>query len=170
MIGSGDQLTVLPTTPGSASRAPGAAAQGCTARALVLRPSDAQLGRDVDREAPLGSGWYHANMKVAVEVRAQGGARPPAGAPVIVQVRDTSLADAPAVVLGTSVAAIAGGSDPCLARLVVDVDRLGPSLTVWAHVDVDRDGRVSRGDYVSVQSFPVPAGPQPRAEILVKPV
>jgi hypothetical protein len=40
--------------------------------------------------------------------------------------------------------------------------------TVWAHVDVDRDGKVSAGDYLTVQSFPLPRVATPRAEVTVK--
>jgi hypothetical protein len=39
---------------------------------------------------------------------------------------------------------------------------------VWAHIDTDSDGRVSRGDYINVQSFPVPAGSNPRLPVVLK--
>ena len=42
----------------------------------------------------------------------------------------------------------------------------GGTPTVWVHVDTDRDGRVSRGDYVTVQSYPA----SPQLRVVVKQV
>jgi hypothetical protein len=43
-----------------------------------------------------------------------------------------------------------------------------PGLTVWAHVDVDGDGRVSKGDWVTVQSYPLPEGEAARLAVAVR--
>ncbi len=95
--------------------------------------------------------------------------RPVANAPIIVQVQDSSLADAPARVLGEQRGSV-GGSDGPLARIDVQVPATAQRMTVWAHIDVDRDGRVSKGDYITVQSYPVPDAPHPTLSVIVKKV
>lgn len=105
-------------------------------------------------------------MKVLVEIYAEGTARPPAGAPVLVQVRDTSLQDAPAIVLGDARGAVTG--DAPLASAEVRWRDPATSPTVWAHVDVDGDGRVSRGDFVTVRSHAVPPGDGARVRVTVR--
>ena len=43
----------------------------------------------------------------------------------------------------------------------MDPGSLPDGTTVWVHLDVDRDGRVSRGDYITTQSYPAAvSGPQ----------
>jgi hypothetical protein len=42
--------------------------------------------------------------------------------------------------------------------------------TIWAHVDFDGDGRVSRGDFVTEAVYPVPPGVQPRVTVRVSEV
>jgi uncharacterized lipoprotein YbaY len=105
-----------------------------------------------------------------VEVLVSGPARPPAGAPVIVQVRDTGLADAPATILGEARGTVAGGRSDSLATVEINVAAISSTTTIWAHVDVDGDGRVSQGDYVTTQSYPVPRESDPRLPVAVKPV
>jgi len=46
----------------------------------------------------------------------------------------------------------------------------GGRQVVRVHADVDGDGRVSRGDYVSMQSYPVTADTSGRMEIVVREV
>ena len=89
------------------------------------------------------------------------------GAAVIVQVRDTALQDAPAILLGEARGAVSGAPGAPLAAVVVVVNTTGAEPTVWVHVDVDRDGRVSLSDYVTKQSYPVPGGPEPRLQVTV---
>jgi len=38
---------------------------------------------------------------------------------------------------------------------MLDAGSIVDGTTIWAHVDVDRDGRVSTGDFITVQSYPV---------------
>jgi uncharacterized lipoprotein YbaY len=91
-------------------------------------------------------------MKVHVTiVRADGQPLPP-GSPVRVEIRDTSLADAPAVMLKRKAARVPKTGSMSVA---IDLTTVPDGTTVWVHVDVDRDGRVSRGDFVSVQSYPI---------------
>jgi hypothetical protein len=41
----------------------------------------------------------------------------------------------------------------------------GGSLNVWVHVDVDESGDVSKGDYITMQSYPVRGGGSMRVEV-----
>ncbi|MBI4876325.1 MAG: YbaY family lipoprotein [Acidobacteria bacterium] len=106
-------------------------------------------------------------MRITVEVLVSGQARPPVGAPVLVQVRDTALQDAPARILAAARGVVEGPSSAALAIVRFDLYETGAELTVWAHVDVDGDGRVSSGDYITTQSYPLPAGPEPRLRVAV---
>jgi uncharacterized lipoprotein YbaY len=107
---------------------------------------------------------------VTVEIHASGDERPPSKAPVIVQVQDTSLADAPARVLGEGRGSVAARDGAALAEIDVDVSEPSPGMTVWAHVDVDHDGRVSKGDFITMQSNRVPDGTKPSLSVTVKKV
>ena len=105
-------------------------------------------------------------MVVRVEVFTEGAARPAAGTPVVVQVRDTSLQDARATILGEGRGVVTAGGSGRLAAVEVKARDAGGTPTVWVHVDTDRDGRVSRGDYVTVQSYPA----SPQLRVVVKQV
>jgi uncharacterized lipoprotein YbaY len=103
---------------------------------------------------------------IVVELRAEGQERPPAGSPVRVELRDTSYADAPAVTLASGTAQVTDG-DP-FARVELEVDRVPDGTTVWAHVDVDGDGRVSSGDFITMASWPVAQRVQARLPVGVR--
>ena len=91
-------------------------------------------------------------MQVTVEiVAAEPG--PPAGAAVIVQVRDAAVADEASQLLGETRATWSGA----VARMQVDCDMSGSPI-VFVHVDVDGDGEISTGDYITMQSYPVHGG------------
>jgi hypothetical protein len=107
---------------------------------------------------------------IRVEVFAEGSARPAAGTPIVVQVRDTSRQDARAAILGEARGVVAAGEGTRLAAVEVEARETGGEATVWAHVDSDQDGRVSRGDYVTVQSYPVARGARPPVRVVVKKV
>lgn len=105
-------------------------------------------------------------MPLNVTVVLEGGEPPPPGSTVRVEVRDTSLADAPPEILGTAIAEISGSIDlgglaPRLAQVTLELDQVPAMAVIWAHVDVDGNGRVSVGDYITTQSFPVPASEGP---------
>jgi uncharacterized lipoprotein YbaY len=85
-------------------------------------------------------------------------------------VQDTSLADAPARVLGERRGSVAGSDGAMLATVDVDVTATAQRMTVWVHVDVDQDGRVSKGDFITMQSYPVPTGEHPSVTVTVKKV
>jgi hypothetical protein len=93
---------------------------------------------------------------VIVEVEgAPGEERPPVGAPVVVELRDTTYQDIKHPVLVAAHGQVARGDGP-LAILDLDYVRgSAQSVTAWAHVDADGDGRVSRGDYVTTAAYPV---------------
>jgi uncharacterized lipoprotein YbaY len=97
-------------------------------------------------------------MALAVDVLVDpaSGERPPPGSRVHVEVRDTSVADAPARVTAQADGDVREGGGALATLELPDAD-LGPGLTVWAHVDVERTGRVSAGDYVTMQSYPLPS-------------
>lgn len=97
-------------------------------------------------------------MQLVVEVVAHGARRPPPGSPVRVQLRDTSLADAPARIVAERVGAVRDDPGAVLETVRIDCDAaVVDGLTLWAHVDVDRDGAVSPGDYLTTVSYPVSA-------------
>ena len=102
-------------------------------------------------------------MALRVDVLADpaGAARPPAGTPVHVQLRDTSLADAPARVIARAETEVRGGEGRVLASVELPEVAAGPApLTVWAHAEVGATGRVSKGDYVTTRAHPVPSPEQ----------
>lgn len=107
-------------------------------------------------------------MVVIVEVHVEGDARPPASSPILVQVRDTSLADAPAKMVAEARGEVRGLQGNWLETVELVIDELPGDCTVWAHVDVDRSGRVSKGDFVTMQSYPLAAGDEVRSRVAVR--
>ena len=100
-------------------------------------------------------------MKLQLTIVSAGGEPLPPGSRLRVELRDTSFADAPAVVV-TKVdddRARRPGRTTSVS-VPMDVTTVPDGSTVWAHVDVDRDGRVSKGDLISVESYPVTATTQ----------
>jgi hypothetical protein len=59
-------------------------------------------------------------------------------------------------VLGEARSEVAAGNGSRLAVLQLELSRAAITSTVWAHVDCDRDGRVSQGDLITTESFPIP--------------
>jgi hypothetical protein len=96
---------------------------------------------------------------VIVDVVVRGDARPPAGSPVRVEVRDTARADAEAPLVAEATSEVASGDSPVLATVEVSpaASALAPPSrpTVFVHVDVDRDGALSAGDFITTSSFPL---------------
>jgi hypothetical protein len=83
------------------------------------------------------------------------GERPPAGTRIIVEARDTTLIDVAAPVVAEA-AGVVQDSGNRLAALQLDVPEDAPrNLTIWAHVDVDGDDRVSPGDFITTASYPI---------------
>jgi uncharacterized lipoprotein YbaY len=82
------------------------------------------------------------------------GASIPQGSPLLVELRDTSLADAPAVSLKQHRSTVNRTRAKSLP-ITIEPGSIPDGTTVWVHLDVDRDGRVSPGDYITVESYPV---------------
>lgn len=105
-------------------------------------------------------------MELTVEVVAASEPGPSAGLPVIVQIRDAGLQDVAATTLAearvTSQQARAG--EP-FARAHMSFDDSVRSAVVWVHVDADDSGDISRGDYITMQSYPVREGGSMRVEV-----
>ena len=111
---------------------------------------------------------------VDVLVDPEAGESPPPGTPVRVELRDTSLADAPAVVLARAEGVVSDEPGQCLTTVELESDAQRPTagLTVRAHVPVAGSESVSPGDYVTMQSHPVPSPEQQpgRLAVTVRPV
>jgi len=100
-------------------------------------------------------------MRVTVVVTVEGNDRPPLGSPLRVEVRDISMADAAAKVMCAADARVGPGQivalGPSVLAKVACEFPVAPDMgVVWAHVDVDGDGRVSVGDYITKESYPLP--------------
>jgi hypothetical protein len=96
-------------------------------------------------------------MALTLNVDFEGGERPPAGSPVRVEARDMSLADADPEVIGQASGEVVAGYGSRLAVLQIVPSGRPATSTLWAHVDCDRDGRVSKGDLITTESFPIPS-------------
>ncbi|MBA2305105.1 MAG: hypothetical protein H0W08_21095 [Acidobacteria bacterium] len=94
----------------------------------------------------------------------------PPGTSVKVEVRDTSLADAPALLLRRVTVDVPKTGRTMAVKVPIELTAVPDGTTVWAHVDADRDGRVSQGDFVSVESYPVTRAPTQKLTIRVKKV
>jgi hypothetical protein len=94
---------------------------------------------------------------LVIHVLPEAGDRPEAGTPVVVEVRDVTYADADSVLVASAVGSVGPPEDPALTTVEIEVPEVPGRLSVWAHADVGGTGRVSQGDYLTVQSFPVSA-------------
>lgn len=105
-------------------------------------------------------------MEISVEIICAGSFGPPAGAPVIVQVRDAGLQDEAATTIAEKRATSrASGPGEPFARVQMSVETSGGYPIVWVHVDVDESGDVSQGDFITMQSYPVREGGTMRVEV-----
>jgi len=92
---------------------------------------------------------------MVIEVVVEGTERPPAGAPMVVQVLDTTYADAPAQVVAHTSAHVASDEGETLQTVEIAFTPTGTAdYRVRAHVDVDGDGAVSLGDFVTTAAYP----------------
>lgn len=109
-------------------------------------------------------------MTLHLTIICAGGEPLPAGRPLRVEIRDTSLADAPAVLLKRIDDIVPKAGRTGSVSLPVELSAVPDGTTVWAHIDVDGDARVSRGDFISMESYPVTRAPRQEMTIRVKKV
>jgi uncharacterized lipoprotein YbaY len=109
-------------------------------------------------------------MKLKLTILRADGDPLPQGSSVNVEARDTSLADAPAISLKRIRVAVPRTGRTMTLQTGVELTSVPDGTTVWAHVDVDGDGRVSKGDYISMESYPVTLGTVQDLTIRVKEV
>ena len=104
---------------------------------------------------------------MVVEVVAEGAERPPAGTSLVVQVLDTTYADAAAVIAEASTEV---GPDEGEQLQTVELP-FSPTTQgdyrIRAHVDVDGDGAISLGDYITTHAYPACEG-TPCASIVTR--
>jgi uncharacterized lipoprotein YbaY len=83
----------------------------------------------------------------------------PSGAVAYVRLLDTSLADAPAMIVAEQVirdvAKTIARRGQIRFALYGKIQNPQGSYTVSVHIDVDEDGRIGKGDYINMQSYPV---------------
>ena len=109
-------------------------------------------------------------MVLVVHVGLDGPDRPPAGAPVLVQVQDVTMADARAVTVAEATGSIRGEEGGRLATVELALEQAPAGAIVRVHVDVDGSGRVSRGDFITMESYPVPRAERATLEVAVRKV
>ena len=107
-------------------------------------------------------------MLVVVEVLAQGNERPPVGAPIRVEARDTSLADGPSRTVAAALGEVRLPGGDWLDTVQLEVPELPDMCTIWAYVDVNRTSRLSRGDFVTTTAYPVPPAVPARLTVAVR--
>ena len=84
------------------------------------------------------------------------------GASVKIRVDDVSRADAESVPLAEHAVRLPplGASTAATIPFEVRTEGLkaGARYAIWAHVDMDRDGQISVGDFITMENFPVSGG------------
>lgn len=105
-------------------------------------------------------------MQLTIEIVTAAEPGPPAGAPVLVQVRDAGLADTESVILSEARARSRGArAGDAIARVQIEARADAAHAIVFVHVDVDGDGAISKGDFITMQSYPVRDGGTMRVEV-----
>jgi uncharacterized lipoprotein YbaY len=89
------------------------------------------------------------------EIKFAGKPDVPASAKIYVRLLNTSLADAPSNIVAEQVIDHLRNDEKIAFRLEPDSINERDSYTVSVLVDVDGDGKISKGDYISMQSYPV---------------
>jgi uncharacterized lipoprotein YbaY len=83
------------------------------------------------------------------------------GASVKIRLDDVSRMDAESVPLGEHAVMNLPRGASTASALPFEVRaaglKAGARYTLWAHVDMDRDGQVSVGDFITMEDFPVSA-------------
>lgn len=100
-------------------------------------------------------------MRVTVRVVPAPRELPPDGAPVTVEVRDVSMADAPSITVARGDGVVATTHDAvAVVDIEVDDELLATRrpLSVWARVGASGEPHVAGGDWITTQAYPLGAG------------
>lgn len=83
----------------------------------------------------------------------------PADAKAYVRLLETGMADAPSQMIAeqglTNISEQANSGQPIPFKLLGNLKDERGSYTLSVLVDVDGDGKISKGDYINMQSYPV---------------
>lgn len=97
------------------------------------------------------------------ELTFDGAATELGGAAVEVRVSDATRLDAPALMVDemriAELPQPTSSSQPIPFELRIAAPEQNQRYVLWARVDLDRDGRTSRGDFITMQDYPVQTGP-----------
>lgn len=122
-----------------------------------------------------GSPESQGNAIVRGEILFDGPAPDLAGAMIYVRLEDVTRAGAPShvvaeeAVTGATTQAIV--SEPLSFVLSCETPDPQASYSVRVHIDIDGDGRVSSGDYITMESYPVLTHGNPdRISVRVHPI
>lgn len=107
-------------------------------------------------------------MRIEVNIVSISGEAFPPGSPLKVEIRDTSLQDVAAIVLKQVRTSVPMTGCTTTIPVTMEEATVPEGATVWAHIDVDRDGRVSKGDFVTVESYPVACATPQTLSVRVK--
>ena len=109
-------------------------------------------------------------MLIEVNITSSSGEAFPPGSPLKVELRDTSMQDVAAIVVKQVHTSVPKADRTTSVPVTLEVATVPDGTTLWAHIDVDRDGRVSKGDFVTVESYPVTRAPAQSLTVRVKKV
>jgi len=93
------------------------------------------------------------------EIHVEGGILPFSGATIYLRIEDVSRADAPSIVIvekilkDISIDAKSPRNIPFSIHLPTEWERMRYALSV--HIDVDGDGKISIGDYITSRNYPI---------------
>ena len=104
---------------------------------------------------------------LALNIQLPDGVSVPRGSPLLVELRDTSLEDAAAITLKQVTSRVERAGDEAL-KVTIDHGSVPEGTTAWVHLDVDGDGRVSKGDYITMESYPIATGGDQEMSIRLK--
>ena len=109
-------------------------------------------------------------MLIKVNIVSSSGEAFPPGSPLKVELRDTSMQDVAAIVVKQVHASVPKADRTTEVPVTLEVATVPDGTTLWALVDVDRDGRVNKGDFVTVESYPITLAPTQSLTVRVKKV
>src|SRR2546421_9711413 len=109
-------------------------------------------------------------MLIEVNITSSSGEALPPGSLLKVELRDTSMQDVPAIVMKRVHTSVPKEGRTTALPVTLEVAGVPDGTTVWAHIDVDRDGRISKGDFMTVESYPITFAPKQSLTLRLKKV